>query len=241
MDRVRHWDGRAPDMEPLRAATSGALRVGVPPLALPVGVAMHPVGPPLVFGRGGLVGLSDANDAERHDVGRDFEYFRQPVHPFLDWRYATPYGSETRGVGGEENVLRGSGAVLQPVSLALAVERALVIAADDNDLLAPVGNAGVGQGRLDAVEEGFVVDHDELPGLRVDGRWGCHACAEESLDLAVGEPCGLEDSDAGPGHHIVNGFVFHVVLGVRAATGQCEAGGGEQGRAYLALHTLKRG
>ena len=82
------------------------------------------------------------------------------------WVDAQPAGAKARGVGGDEDVLGGCGAVLHPVVEGrLGAE--IHIGADYNGAGGLLEHLGVLMDFGDFVEDGALVDDDEVPGLLI--------------------------------------------------------------------------
>ena len=129
-----------------------------------------------------------SRDTNRHNVHGDHilgdvKELPQRGNAFLIRVNATPGAAVAEGRGGEEDVLCGRRAVLDPVAGDL-LEGGL--GADDDGEARVLREGAVGVDLRNLGESLLVADHDEVPGLGVDGARGVHPGSDDLADVFVG-------------------------------------------------------
>lgn len=149
----------------------------------------------------------DANgdDIKWNHTVRDAEKLPQRSDALFAGVDAAPGTSVPKRSGSEEDVLRGSGAVLLPVAGDLLEGR---LRAHNDGEARGLGEGAVGVDLGDLGEDGLVPDHNKVPRLGVHGGGGVHPGFDDLADVLVGNLfAGVELTDGTTGlDNVVNEF-----------------------------------
>ena len=141
--------------------------------------------------------MSDGNDAKRRDRVLHAEDFLYALDERRVWVDCRPYGPQINGFCGEQHILRGGRAILNPEGLAGGGATFGGVCTDDNGAARLMQHFCVGEDVGECVHGGFVIDGHEFPGLLVHRRWGGHRRFEQNQELFASHRLRRVLTDAG--------------------------------------------
>ena len=129
---------------------------------------------PFVFGFLRSGGVSYRDDGERDYILRHAEIFLYRIDTFGVGIYTCPYGSESEGMGGKQEIFSCGRYILNPEAsvYTLTVNRFAEVSADDDGERCLREHTCVGERGGERVEYGTVIDGHECPWLFVDSCGG---------------------------------------------------------------------
>jgi len=141
------------------------------------------LGVPLVFGFLFVSGIANDDGAKRDEVFGQFQDGGNIFAAFPVGVGASPYGAESQGICGQQDVFGGGGTVLNPKLPGRAVKGLLHVAANHDGEGRSCRHTRIRAGFGKLFQLCLVGDYHEVPRLFVHRRGSRHSSAQQLLNL----------------------------------------------------------